>query len=376
MSSSIKFFDPILDYSSSDDENSVTEDDDEKKKMKKKKKVNTTKNMKCVLNVEINGRFVEEEENDDEDDGRKLMIPDFSRIIAIDLFDDDDGIKHEMFTKSMSTIVLEEDDVSDENYVDVRREMDKYWERKTVDSHEQKTMMTNGLKSDLMRLAMKKNGIKGNRELFERLELLFPDTKFALAPVESFKKVMEEDGYDDSISNKYSYDSIVYNACDAESEFKYHIDGDPAISLHRDSPYVKEYGMHSNRDSRKPRFVSLLVYLNDEWDMTWNGETKFLDNNTGIGLCVSPKPGRIVIFDSDILHSASSTTRDAKEARFSLVMKLLALPRRRCRRENDNNKNIDLLRLDRNLGFGSSTALGSASTLRSVVDAFSRASFV
>ena len=68
------------------------------------------------------------------------------------------------------------------------------------------------------------------------------------------------------------------------------------------------YEKNKNEKARiKPRFISLLVYLNDEWDPEWGGETKFLDEDSQIGLLVAAKPGRVVLFDSDVKHSACAT---------------------------------------------------------------------
>jgi hypothetical protein len=173
--------------------------------------------------------------------------------------------------------------------------------------------------------------------------------------------------------------------------------------LHPKSAFAEAYGgnyanratyeKNKNEKARiKPRFISLLVYLNDEWDPEWGGETKFLDEDSQIGLLVAAKPGRVVLFDSDVKHSACATTMPPRDdesnnknkKRFSLVMKLIALPKKVLLNEEKNEdddkeeeeEEVDLLRVNPNLGFGAATPIGSAKRLRDVVEAFSRKSSI
>jgi hypothetical protein len=107
-----------------------------------------------------------------------------------------------------------------------------------------------------------------------------------------------------------------------------------------------------------------------------------------VGL-VAAKPGRVVLFDSDVKHSACATTMPPRDdesnnknkKRFSLVMKLIALPKKVLlneeKNEDDNKEEeVDLLRVNPNLGFGAATPIGSAKRLRDVVEAFSRKSSI
>lgn len=66
------------------------------------------------------------------------------------------------------------------------------------------------------------------------------------------------------------------------------------------------------------RAVTAMVYMNDSWHENNHGETLFLDEN-GIGNCVMPMPGRLVIFDSSLKHSSSSPSRIYFGARQVLV---------------------------------------------------------
>ena len=62
--------------------------------------------------------------------------------------------------------------------------------------------------------------------------------------------------------------------------------------------------------------VTFLFYANEEWSIEMHGETQFLidDQITGI----LPYPNRMVKFDADILHRATSF-RDGH--RFTLAVK-------------------------------------------------------
>ena len=79
----------------------------------------------------------------------------------------------------------------------------------------------------------------------------------------------------------------------------------------------------------KPRFVSCLVYLNDEWNgEEWGAPTRFLDPPTNESIDILPKPGRVVIMDQDISHTVVAPNVEAgKRPRYSLVWKLILHPR-------------------------------------------------
>jgi len=429
------FFDPIL---ASDRKRFFDGDDDDCNDFnddasissslcgkKKKKNTTTTSDNKttpvsCAMNAEINGRFLLLSEDDGDDD----MQPDVARVLVLDNLwkedenngEDDDCVK-KAFTKALASVRIvgkEEETTKKKNVVvvDVRTSEEAYWERETVDrkGDDDDANKTLGAKPFIVDAASRNGGVEGERMLFERLRKVFPQTVFARAPVESFvfeeeEEGEEEDGKEETTRSKkrYAYDSIVYNASDENSNFRYHVDGDPMTLLHPKSPFAKAYGgNYANRSSSsrgkngttiaKPRFVSLLAYLNDEWNPEWGGETKFLDEDSQVGVLVGAKPGRVVLFDSDVKHSACATTRDDDDGdennrkRFSLVMKLIALPRKmllsNANKDNNKTKNeeeeeeeeVDLLRVNPTMGFGAATPIGSAERLRGVVEAFSRKS--
>ena len=390
--------------------------------------VSSFSSLKCALNAEINGKFILLGDDDDDEKrntGGDTIKPDASRIVALDDLwrrgednnkdEKEDEEAKKVFVKSLASVNVTSEEEGTTRVVDVRASAEKYWERETVDrsgggegSDDEKTL---GAKNFIVEAASRNGGVVGEKFLFERLERVFPQTVFARAPVESFvfegddddcEEEEEEERKQQQKQNRYKYDAIVYNASDETSKFRYHIDGDPMTLLHPKSAFAEAYGgnyanrapmyeKNKNEKARiKPRFISLLVYLNDEWDPEWGGETKFLDEDSQIGLLVAAKPGRVVLFDSDVKHSACATTMPPRDdesnnknkKRFSLVMKLIALPKKVLlneeknedddKEEEEEEEEVDLLRVNPNLGFGAATPIGSAKRLRDVVEAFSR----
>lgn len=109
--------------------------------------------------------------------------------------------------------------------------------------------------------------------------------------------------------------------------FSPHIDADPNGTPA--SPWTDVFGRYYNRNAGKPRFVSCLLYLNDEWQDDWGATTKFFDPPTGETFDVTPKPGRCIIMDQDVQHSVVPPTAAAgKRPRYSLVWKLILHPKK------------------------------------------------
>jgi 2OG-Fe(II) oxygenase superfamily len=107
--------------------------------------------------------------------------------------------------------------------------------------------------------------------------------------------------------------------------FTYHIDGDPNMTP--PSPWTDVYGRYPNRQPGKPRLLSCLVYLNDEWKDEWGAPTRFLDVATDTHYDIQPKPGRCVFMDQDITHTVVAPEEAAgKRPRYSLVWKLIFHP--------------------------------------------------
>lgn len=108
--------------------------------------------------------------------------------------------------------------------------------------------------------------------------------------------------------------------------FAYHIDGDPNMTP--PSPWTDIYGRYPNRQTGKPRLLSCLVYLNDEWKDEWGAPTRFVDVATDTHYDITPKPGRCVFMDQDITHTVVAPDEAAgKRPRYSLVWKLIFHPK-------------------------------------------------
>jgi hypothetical protein len=110
-------------------------------------------------------------------------------------------------------------------------------------------------------------------------------------------------------------------------QFDYHIDADPYFAP--PSPWTDVYGRYTNRSKGKARFMSCLVYLNDEWNYDeWGAPTRCLDVATDIPYDVQPKPGRVMLMDQDITHTVVAPEAAAgKRPRYSLVWKLVLHPK-------------------------------------------------
>ncbi len=55
------------------------------------------------------------------------------------------------------------------------------------------------------------------------------------------------------------------------------------------SPWLEMFGDYVNGEPGCPLLVSLLLYLDAEWDRTFGAETLFLDDDTDVGVFVRPK---------------------------------------------------------------------------------------
>lgn len=88
------------------------------------------------------------------------------------------------------------------------------------------------------------------------------------------------------------------------------IDSDLAHLDTNDTPGTNEY-------------YTLLIYPNIEWDINWGGETLFYDNSCEeIVAAIRPKPGRVVLFNSSIYHSARPPQSHCPFSRYTIALKL------------------------------------------------------
>ena len=64
--------------------------------------------------------------------------------------------------------------------------------------------------------------------------------------------------------------------------------------------------------------ITILYYVNDEWEIEMGGETQFLIDDEIRGIL--PFPNRLVYFDANILHKATSYRTGH---RFTLALKYI-----------------------------------------------------
>jgi SM-20-related protein len=68
--------------------------------------------------------------------------------------------------------------------------------------------------------------------------------------------------------------------------------------------------------------VTALYYANSEWHDHWGGETVFYDEKREPVYLVAPRPGRLALFHSPIVHRGGVPSRDCWEARLTVAFKL------------------------------------------------------
>jgi hypothetical protein len=72
------------------------------------------------------------------------------------------------------------------------------------------------------------------------------------------------------------------------------------------------------------RELTALWFVSEKWDAEWGGETLFYDAGGDAQVAVSPKPGRLVLFDGAIRHAGKPPNRNCFVSRFTFAIKLRA----------------------------------------------------
>lgn len=88
------------------------------------------------------------------------------------------------------------------------------------------------------------------------------------------------------------------------------------------------YGLdgHLHRDAKPGEdALTALVYVNPTWRAEWAGETMFI-GESGECEAVTPRPGRLIVFDGTVKHVARSVSRECPALRMTLVFKLQRTP--------------------------------------------------
>jgi hypothetical protein len=70
------------------------------------------------------------------------------------------------------------------------------------------------------------------------------------------------------------------------------------------------------------REFTALWYIAPAWDVEWGGETVLFNKERDAEVAVTPKPGRLLIFDGSILHAGRPPNRTCFAPRYTLAYKL------------------------------------------------------
>jgi SM-20-related protein len=71
--------------------------------------------------------------------------------------------------------------------------------------------------------------------------------------------------------------------------------------------------------------LTALWYVAPEWNVEWGGETLFFDSSMDAQVVVSPRPGRLVLFDGILTHVGRPPSRICLAPRYTLAYKLQPL---------------------------------------------------
>jgi SM-20-related protein len=82
-----------------------------------------------------------------------------------------------------------------------------------------------------------------------------------------------------------------------------------------------------HRDNRSNEIsTTVLMFCNEHWATCWGGELVFYDDaKENVIMSVLPKPGRVVIFDGHIPHSARSPSVLCDQLRMTIAFKTATL---------------------------------------------------
>jgi len=152
-------------------------------------------------------------------------------------------------------------------------------------------------------------------EVQSRLAKIYPEYEIVHMPSQSIQQQLP------SAAESVDCSAFLANAAVEGDTFRFHVDADP--TSFPPSQWTQVFGDYFNGEPGKPLLVSMIVYLNSEWDRDWAADTLFLDSETSTGVFARPKPGRVVLMEQDVLHRISAPSELAGgRARLSLVWKL------------------------------------------------------
>lgn len=140
------------------------------------------------------------------------------------------------------------------------------------------------------RQAAIQNGVVSNIRS-DHILWLRPELEIAQVHVDTLKALSQE-------LNRAFYLGIK----DVEAHFACYNAGE-FYALHRDNPQGKN-----------GRMISAVYYLHEQWDEDWGGELHLQDKNNQWHV-ISPKPNRLALFQSDLMHEVFK----AKQQRLSIT---------------------------------------------------------
>lgn len=68
--------------------------------------------------------------------------------------------------------------------------------------------------------------------------------------------------------------------------------------------------------------LTALWYIAPEWNVEWGGETLFYDSSMDAQVAVTPRPGRLLVFDGSLTHVGRPPNRVCYAPRYTLAFKL------------------------------------------------------
>jgi hypothetical protein len=85
--------------------------------------------------------------------------------------------------------------------------------------------------------------------------------------------------------------------------------------------------LYTHTDCRPDqRELTAMWFLSTSWEAEWGGETVFFDSSGDAMFCVSPRPGRLVMFDGAITHAGRPPSRICYAPRYTFAIKLGPAP--------------------------------------------------
>ncbi|MEU5709887.1 2OG-Fe(II) oxygenase [Streptomyces eurythermus] len=99
---------------------------------------------------------------------------------------------------------------------------------------------------------------------------------------------------------------------------------DRELQLYRAHCNLVVYGDmgYPHRDCAPDRDdVTALLFVNATWRREWGGEITFYDDDADAVLAVTPRPGRLLVFEGAIDHRVGIPLRDCYEPRLTLAVK-------------------------------------------------------